>query len=106
MTLKELSSDEEYIERLLERLIQEIETKDNLLIQVNKTKFDAMPEVLERVEERIGALKNVRVEIDYDIENENGIIIESANGIINGSMEQQLRSLDKLFTSIGLDENE
>lgn len=105
MTLKELTQDDDYIERLLLKLIQEIETKDNLLIQVNKNHFDKMPKVLERVEERLGELTNVRVEVDYDI-SEQGIIIESENGIINGSLDQQFKSLDKLFESVGVKADE
>ena len=105
ITLKELEKDEGYLERLLNRLITEIETNDNLLIQVNKNHFEKMPKVLERVEERLGELKNVRIEVDYDIA-EQGIIIESDNGIINGSIEEQLKSLDKLFESVGIEVNE
>jgi flagellar assembly protein FliH len=101
ITLKELEHDDNYLERLLNRLIHEIETKDNLLIQVNKNHFDSMPKVLERVEERLGELKNVRVEVDYDIADQ-GLIIESENGIINASMEEQFQSLDKLFESVGV----
>ena len=104
ITLKELEKDEGYLERLLNRLITEIETNDNLLIQVNKNHFEKMPKVLERVEERLGELKNVRIEVDYDIA-EQGIIIESDNGIINGSIEEQLKSLDKLFESVGIEVN-
>lgn len=101
ITLKELEQDDNYLERLLNRLIQEIETKENLLIQVNKNNFENMPKVLERVEERLGELKNVRVEVDYDIA-EQGIVVESENGIINASMEQQFKSLDKLFEGVGV----
>lgn len=101
ITLKELEVDENYLERLLNRLIQEVETRDNLLIQVNKNNFDSMPQVLERVQERLGELKNVRVEVDYDIA-EQGIVVESENGIINASIEQQFKSLDKLFENVGV----
>lgn len=105
ITLKELENDDDYLERLLSRLINEIETKDNLLIQVNKNHFEKMPKVLERIEERLGELKNVRVEVDYDIA-EQGLIIESENGIINASMKEQFKSLDKLFESVGVKSDE
>jgi flagellar assembly protein FliH len=104
--LRELKDDGEYITRLLEKLVTEIQTKSNLLVQVDQNSFESMTDVLETVQERIGALKNVRVEVDYDIPGQ-GIIIESDNGIINGTFEEQMVSLDKLFESVGLkDERE
>lgn len=102
--LRELKDDGEYIHRLLEKLVLEIQTKDNLLIKVNKQSFEMMPEVLEFVQAKLGHLKNVRVEIDYDLE-QKGIILESENGIINADLEVQFHSLAELFTSVGV-ENE
>lgn len=102
--LRELDGDGEYIPRLLEKLIVEIQTKSNLLLHVDQNSFEGMTDILEVVQEKIGALKNVRVEVDYDI-NDQGLIIESDNGIINGTLEEQMHSLDKLFESVGL-ENE
>ncbi len=104
--LRELKDDGAYITRLLEKLVTEIQSKSNLLIQVDQNSFEGMTDILETVQEKIGALKNVRVEVDYDI-CEQGIIIESDNGIINGTFEEQMHSLDKLFESVGLkDERE
>ncbi|AYF45568.1 MULTISPECIES: FliH/SctL family protein [Halobacteriovorax] len=101
VVLKELKDDGEYIVRLLEKLIVEAQTRDNLLIRVNEKHFEQMPEVLEVVQEKVGELKNARVEIDFDIEAP-GIIVESSNGIVNGSLKTQLESLDKLFEAVGL----
>lgn len=101
VVLRELKDDGEYILRLLEKLIVETQSKDNLLIRVNEKHFEQMPEVLEVVQAKIGELPNVRVEIDFDIEAP-GIIVESQNGIVNGSLNTQLESLDKLFEAVGL----
>lgn len=101
VVLKELKDDGEYIIRLLEKLIVEAQTRDNLLIRVNEKHFEQMPEVLEVVQEKVGELKNARVEIDFDIEAP-GIVVESTNGIVNGSLNTQLESLDKLFEAVGL----
>ncbi|PIP96803.1 MAG: hypothetical protein COW00_17280 [Bdellovibrio sp. CG12_big_fil_rev_8_21_14_0_65_39_13] len=103
--LRELKDDGQYIERLLEKLILELQTKNNLLIQVNKHHFEQMPEVLEHVEKKLGQLKNVRVEVDFDVKRQ-GLIVESENGIINGDLSQQFTNLDKLFGSLGLHEIE
>lgn len=101
--LRELENDGEYLPRLLEKLIVELQTKDNLLIQVSKKDFDRMPEILDMVENNLGKLPNVRVEIDFDLE-DSGLIVQSENGIINGTMDEQFRQLDKLFESVGIHE--
>ena len=97
--IRELKEDGKYIERLLEKLLLEIQARNNLLIQVNPTDFGGMPEILAHVQSRLGELKNVRVEIDSAILT-SGMIVESDNGIINATMEEQFTSLDKLFEDV------
>lgn len=97
--LRELKDDGKYVERLLEKILLEIQARTNLLIQVNPDNFSEMPEVLEHVQKRLGELKNVRVEIDNAVESK-GMIVESENGIINATMEEQFKSLDKLFEDV------
>ena len=102
--LRELENDGEYVQRLLGRLITELQTSNNLFIQVSKNSFDKMPEVLEEIEKQFGKLPNVRFEIDYDI-HDNGLIVHSENGILNGTLEEQFKILSKLFVSVGLTES-
>jgi flagellar assembly protein FliH len=97
--IRELKEDGKYIERLLEKLLLEIQARNNLLIQVNPTDFNGMPEILSHVQMRLGELKNVRVEIDSAVLT-SGMIVESDNGIINATMEEQFKSLDKLFEDV------
>lgn len=97
--LRELNEDGKYIERLLERLLLEMQVRNNLLIQVNTDDFDTMPEVLAHVQTRLGEMKNVRIEMDSSVKTR-GIIIESENGIINATIEEQFKSLDKLFEDV------
>lgn len=99
IVLRELEDDGKYIERLLERLLVEMQVRSNLLIQVNTSDFAQMPEVLQHVQNRLGEMKNVRIEIDSSVSTK-GIIIESENGIINATMEEQFKSLDKLFEDV------
>lgn len=106
VTLKELEGDGKYLERLLNKLIVEIQSKENLLVQVNKNDFEAMEDVLEVVSKQLGGLENIRLEIDFDIA-QNGIVVESENGIINGTLETQMACIDKLFETVGVEgENE
>ena len=97
--LRELKEDGEYVERLFEKLLVEIQARSNLLVLVNEERFKGMPEILEHVGARLGQLKNVRIEIDSSVDPQ-GMIIESDNGIINATMEEQFKSLDKLFEDL------
>lgn len=97
--LRELKEDGKYVERLLEKLLLEIQARSNLLIQVNPDDFSSMPEILKHIQSRLGELKNVRVEVDSAIATK-GMIVESDNGIINATMEEQFKSLDKLFEDL------
>lgn len=101
VVLRELQDDGEYIHRLLEKLISEIQLKSNILIRLDPNSFTDMPDILEVLQEKIGEMKNVRVETDYDIEGP-GIVVESENGIINGSLTEQFKGLSKLFENVGL----
>lgn len=93
--LKEVE-DKEYIPRLLEKLILEINQKSNLLIKVDKKSFVDFEDVLENIQNKLGKLSNTRVEIGLELDRP-GLILESENGIVDGSLEAQFSSLDKLF---------
>ena len=101
--LKELKEDGQYLERLIEKLLIEMNAKKNLFFQVNKKDFEKMSDILEVIQQKMGGLENVRVEVDYDI-SKNGIVMECDNGIINGTLEQQFENLDSLFDSVGVDD--
>ena len=58
-----------------------------------------MPEVIQLVESRLGQLTNIRVEIVPEIIHP-GIILESENGLIDGSMEGVFRNIDKIFEQV------
>lgn len=98
--LKEVD-EKYYLARLLEKLVHEINTKSNLLLKVNQSAFGYMPEIIKIVERRLGVLQNIRIETDYDME-ENGIIIESENTIVDASLESQFQTIDRLFSNVGV----
>lgn len=99
--LRELGEDGQYINRLLEKLVVEIGSREHLLIQVDEKSFEAMPEVLAVLQKKLGEFTNVRVEVDYSMDRP-GIILDSQNGIINASLDQQFENLDKLFETVGV----
>lgn len=102
IVLKEVE-DKEYIQRLLEKLILEMNTKSNLLVKVDNNTFGFMPEVIQFIENKLGQLTNIRVEVQEDMSGK-GIILESENGIIDGSLDAQFNSIDKLFESVGVND--
>jgi flagellar assembly protein FliH len=100
VALKEVD-DQGYLPKLLEKLILEVNMKANLLIKVSAKNIDVMPGVVEAVEQRIGKLTNVRLEINHDSQGQ-GIVVESENGIIDGTIESQLKNIDAVFETVGL----
>ncbi|MBT3983440.1 MAG: hypothetical protein HOE90_18945 [Bacteriovoracaceae bacterium] len=94
--LKEVEEDDNYLERLLMKLILEIQEQSNLLIRVNEADFEGMPEILDSVQKKVGKLTNVRIEVNKDFEHK-GISVECESNIIDGSLESQFELIDSLF---------
>lgn len=98
IVLKEIN-EKVYLETLLEKLILELNARKNLIVKVGRANFAQMPEVIQTVEARLGQLSNVRVEIIPEI-NHPGIILESENGLIDGSLEGVFQNIDKIFEQV------
>ncbi len=98
IVLKEID-EKVYLEKLLEKLVLELNAKKNLIIKVGKNNFQAMPEIIAAVESRLGNLQNTRVEIVPEIQHP-GIILESDNGLIDGSLEGVFGNIDQIFEQV------
>jgi len=98
IVLKEVN-EKVYLEALLEKLILELNARKNLIVKVGKANFEQMPDVIKAIEARLGQLSNVRVEIVPEI-NHPGIILESENGLIDGSLEGVFQNIDKIFEQV------
>ena len=103
IVLKEVD-EKYYLSRLLEKLVHEVNRKNNLVLHVNESAFGYMPEIIKLVERKVGKLQNTRVEVDLD-QTENGIVLETENCIIDGSIQAQFKAIDELFRSVGLDDS-
>lgn len=99
---RELEDDGDYLKRLLDNLISEVDSKSNLILHVSKKDFERMPEVLQEIEGNIGKLNNVRLVVNHEIETK-GMILESENGIIKGTQEEQFEIIDKIFNSVSIE---
>ncbi|MBY0518422.1 MAG: hypothetical protein K2P81_16040 [Bacteriovoracaceae bacterium] len=91
--------DDGYLPKLLEKLILEMNQRQNLVIRVNSEDFKLMPQILENLEKRLGALTNVRVEPDLNMVNR-GIVLETENGLLDATPEAMFLTLDKLFETV------
>ena len=98
VVLKEID-EKIYLEKLFEKLLLEINARQNLTIKVDPEHFKDMPEVIKAVESRLGQLPNIRIEVSQEMLH-TGIVIESENGIIDGSMEGIFQVIDKVFDSV------
>lgn len=96
--LKEID-EKVYLESLLEKLILELNVRKNLIVKVGRANFEQMPGVIHTVESKLGQLVNVRVEIVPEIQYP-GIILESENGLIDGSLEGVFSNIDKIFEQV------
>jgi len=94
--LRELKEDGDYIKRLLEKLIVELQTQSNILVKVNLDWFKEMPQVLEQIKKSFTGIANTRVEFNHDL-GQYGMMVESESSLIDGTIESQFSNLDKLF---------
>jgi flagellar assembly protein FliH len=100
IVLKEIDQ-KVYLESLLEKLILEMNARKNLIVKVGKKNFELMPDVIKEVEQRLGQLSNLRVEIVPELKYP-GIILETENGLIDGSLESVFVNIDKIFEQVNL----
>ncbi len=98
LVIKEVN-DESYLPNLLEKLILELNQRQNLIIRVRKESFEGMPQVVAKIEEKLGKLSNLRLEIDMD-QTHPGIILETENGILDGTTDALFQTLDKMFEEV------
>lgn len=98
IVMKEIN-EKVYLEQLLEKLILELNSRKNLTIKVGRAQFESMPEIMKTVEGRVGQLQNTRIEIVSEIRHP-GIILESENGLIDGSLESVFTNIDKIFGQV------
>lgn len=98
IVMKEIN-EKVYLEQLLEKLVLELNVRKNLIIKVGRAQFEAMPDVMKTVEGRVGQLQNTRIEIVPELRHP-GIILESENGLIDGSLEGVFANIDKVFGQV------
>ena len=99
--LRELSEDGQYLERLLEKLVLDINSRTNLLIKVGPSNVEKMDHVFDVVQGKLGQFQNIRLVVDDSLD-DLGLVVESENGILNADFNQQLKAIDQLFETLGV----
>lgn len=96
---KEINT-KDYLSHLLEKLLHELNVRRNIIIRVNESSYQFMPDIIANLEAKLGALSNVRVEISQEMQHP-GIIVESENGIVDASLENIFTKFDRFFEQVG-----
>lgn len=102
VVLKELKEDGEYIKRLLDKVLRDLEENGKVLVKVSRSRFAEMPELFDRIEEKFKDKHKIRVEVDDDL-TDHGIILESESNLIDASLETQLETISKIIAEANED---
>lgn len=103
LVFKEIQ-DTSYLEKLLEKLILETNQQNHLILRVSQSIVKEMPFIVSEIEKKMGTLSNLRIEIDQN-QFSPGIVLETENGILDGSMEGLFKTIDKMFEGMVVDEH-
>ena len=101
IVLRELKEDDDYIKRLVEKLLYENRTSQKILVKIAREQFEKAPEILDMIKGRMEESNNVRVEVCDEI-HDKGVVVDSENMIIKATLKEQLTVLDQIFESVGL----
>ena len=97
--LRELKDDDQYLERLVEAAAVEImQENDHINVRVRETDYAKLESILPVIQEKLPRVI-FRPETDPSIIDQ-GVIVESENGIIDASLEEQLKAIDRVFATI------
>lgn len=98
LVLKEVK-DEAYLPKLIEKMILEMNQRQNITLRVHPDDFAHMPQVIADLEKRLGSLTNLRIEPDVDMKGR-GVILETENGILDSTPEALFQTIDKMYETV------
>jgi|GEM_PF-5592660 len=90
--LKEISVDRNYIIRLAEYLIDRLDVRDNIQIQINHVDFKSFDLIKQELEKKFGPLKNLNIEA-CDLLQNGGCYIRTEWNAVDASVETQLNGI-------------
>ncbi len=102
--LKEVKSDEDYILRLLERLLLETKNKKFITIKVNESSLSHLENNIDKIKDRFKEVEEVVLQVG-NFEDQPGLIVDSEGGIIDGTFATQMKNFDLIFKDIEIEDN-
>jgi flagellar biosynthesis/type III secretory pathway protein FliH len=94
VVLKELSTDREYVQRVLGMMVEKIGAKDHVKLKISRQDFANIEQIRQFLKVEFPELKNVQIEASDDLVL-GGCKIETDLARINASVETQFRSIEK-----------
>lgn len=96
ITLRELSTDREYVLRLARELIERVGVRDNITLRVHPGEKETIGMLKEGLEKAIVGMKNLEIEASSQV-NQGGCILETEWNAIDASVQTQL---DAIYQSL------
>ncbi len=100
VTLKELSTDKEYLLRLIKELIDRVGVRENITIRVNPEELKTLSMLESDIAENFGTLKNISIEPSKQVAS-GGCVIETEWNAIDASVETQLKGVYEALIKTG-----
>jgi flagellar assembly protein FliH len=90
--LKELSSDQEYLQRLSQHLIERVGIKENIRIRLHPDDFETAGRLREGLEGKLGELKNLKIDSSTQVDR-GGCQLETDWNLIDAGLDSQLKAM-------------
>jgi len=88
--------DAPYIDKMIEHMVHQLDERQNLIVKLDKKTFEQRQDLILIIKEKFPDIKNLKFDYDDKLSHP-GVSIESDGLFINGSLEAQMKVLDKMF---------
>jgi len=92
VTLKELSTDREYVLRLAREILEKVGVRENIRLRIHPKDFETLSLLRQGLESSLGSLKNLNIEVSNQIQ-EGGCFVETQWNAIDACIETQLKGV-------------
>ena len=101
IVLRELSTDREYVVRLVRHLVERTGVRENLKIRLHPEDIQTVGMLKEKLEEKLGQVKHLLVEPSTQVP-KGGCAIETEWHAIEASVESQIAAISESLMGKGL----
>ncbi|MCB9092626.1 MAG: hypothetical protein H6621_12725 [Halobacteriovoraceae bacterium] len=93
------SKNDEYIIKVFEKLLNEVDSFKNLKITFDEESYSHYSEIIEKIKDNVGILQNYQVSKNLHSQYK-GLRIESDKMIIDSTLEKKFEILDEIFDQV------